>query len=185
MPNDDYVDYYDDTLEVVDPIHPRQNTTNYEMKMAEEMRDLIDRYGHWLAIRTAIPGYNCPCVVDVSEGPASNCRVCHGDGKMYVDHIVRARGYTAKPQIGSEVHAPVGMIYIHGPTFLIEPGVVTPKVADYVLELVIDYDTNEPLRPYQIRDIFKIVNVAEMRDIYGKMAFYQINAEREAWGHVE
>jgi len=185
MPNDDFVDYHNEDIGATDPLHPRLNTTGYEMKMAEELRDQIDRYGHWLAIRQIVPGYACPCVRTVSEGPSENCRICHGDGKMYVDHIVKGRVYTAKPQLGSETHVPIGLTYIHGPTIIVEPGTVTPKEADYVLALVIDYATNEPIRPYEVRGVFKIVNVSEMRDIHGKIAFFQISAEAEAWEHPE
>jgi len=185
MPNDEYVDYYGDEVDTTDPLHPNQNTFGYEMKVAEELRDQIDRYGHWLAVRQVIPSQSCPCMRNVSEGPEPNCRICHGDGKLFVDHIVRGRVYTPKPQIGAETHVPIGQMYIHSPMFMLEPGVVTPKLADFILELVIDYDTNEPMRPYQIRNVFKIVNVAEMRDLKGKIAFFQIKCEKEAWEHPE
>ena len=185
MPNDDYVDYSDENVSPTDPLYPRQNTSGYEMKLSEELRDSIDRYGHWLAVRKNVPGQVCPCVRGVSEGPRANCRICHGDGKLYVDHIVRGRVYTPKPAIGAETHVPIGQMYMHTPSIIIEPGVVRPNEADFILELVMNYDTNEPIRPYEVRSVFKIVNVAEMRDLAGKIAFFQIKAELEAWGHAE
>ncbi len=160
-------------------------TQGYEIRASEEFRYTIDRYGHWMAIRAMEPGQQCPCVRGVSEGPEPNCRICHGDGKLYTDHLVRGRVYTPKPQIGSETHVPIGQVYMHSPMIAIEPGVVIPKEADFVLELAIDVDTNEPLRPYTVRKVYKIVNVSEMRDIEGKIAFFQVKGELEAWGHAE
>ena len=160
-------------------------TDDYEMQLSGELRDFIDQYGHWMAIRTVEPGQRCPCVRGVSEGPEPNCRICHGDGKLYLDHLVRGRVYTPKPLIGSETHMNIGQVYMHSPMIIVEPGVVIPKEADFVLELVIDPESNEPLRPYTIRRVYKVVNVSEMRDIEGKVTFFQIKGELEAWGHSE
>jgi hypothetical protein len=160
-------------------------TIGSEMRLIEQHRKFIEDYGYWMAVRHAVPGAKCPCIHGESEGPDDNCRICHGSGDMFVDHLVRGRKYTPRPEIGSEQRTPVGYVNIHAPMYQIESGVVRPHTTDYVMELVLDRNTGQPVRPYEIRVMYKIAHVDEMRDIQGKIAFFQIKTEEEGWEHDE
>lgn len=157
--------------------------TGGEMRIDEELRLFIRRYGYYVALRKSIPGA-CECVEDHTGSPDPNCRLCNGEGKRYVDHLVLGRKYTPRPEIGSEQRAPIGIAHTHAPLFITEPFTSdnsAPNTDDYLMELVLDEDLRTPIRPFKIRVAYKITHVDEMRDQNGVVAFYQIRAEEKAW----
>lgn len=118
-------DRYRNPKEVVD-IYPNtiegdwlgfDRVSGGEMRMDEELRLFIRRYGFYIAIRKAAPG-KCECVEAHTGSPSPNCRLCNGEGKRYVDHITLARKYTPRPEIGSEQRAPLGIVHTHAPLSL-------------------------------------------------------------------
>lgn len=157
--------------------------TGGEMRIDEQMRSLIRKYGHYIALRKTVPG-KCECVIPFAGSPDPNCRICNGEGKRYVDHILLGRRYTQRPDIGNEQRSPLGIVSPYALFFLIEPLASSqdaPTTDDYIAELVLDYDLRTPVRPFKIRDLFKITNVNELRDINGVIAFYQLRCEEGAW----
>ena len=154
-----------------------------EIRVDEELRIFIRKYGYYLALRKAVPG-QCECVKPAAGSPDPNCPLCFGEGKMYVDHITLGRKYTPRPEIGSEQRAPLGTVHTHAPLFIIEPLISSrgaPSTDDYVVDLVLDYDLRTPIRPFKIRVAYKITHVDEMRDQNGSIAFYQMRCEEKAW----
>lgn len=156
---------------------------NSEMRVDEEIRAFILKYGYYMALRKMTPG-KCECVRAFAGSPDPNCPQCFGEGKSPVDHIVYGRKYTPRPEIGSEQRAPLGTVHTHAPLFVVEPLLSSrdaPTTDDYIVELVLEPDNRTPLRPYKIRVAYKVTHVDEMRDLNGDVAFYQMRCEEKAW----
>ena len=157
--------------------------TGGEMRVDEQARSFIKKYGYFVALRKTIPGH-CECVRKFAGSPDPNCHLCLGDGKRFVDHIALGRKYTPRPEIGSEQRSPLGIVHTHAPLFVIEPLLSSrdaPTTDDYVVELVLDKDLRTPIRPYKIRVVYKVTHVDEMRDQNGDLAFFQMRCEEKAW----
>ena len=157
--------------------------TNGEMRVDEQLREFIHKYGYFVAWRKSIPGL-CECVKDFAGSPDPNCRLCFGEGKRFIDHLLLGRKYTPRPEIGSEQRSPLGIVHTHAPLFIIEPLLSSkeaPTTDDYIVELVLDRDLRTPMRPYQIRVAYKVTHVDEMRDQKGDLAFFQMRCEEKAW----
>jgi hypothetical protein len=157
--------------------------TGGEMRVDEQMRAFIRKYGYYLALRKTIAG-KCECVAEFAGSPDPNCPLCFGEGKRYVDHITLGRKYTPRPEIGSEQRSPLGTVHTHAPLFVVEPLTSSqdaPTTDDYIVELVLDKDLRTPKRPFQIRVAYKVTHVDEMRDLAGDVAFYQMRCEEKAW----
>jgi len=157
--------------------------TNGEVRVDEQLRDFVRKYGYFMALRKTITGL-CECVKRFAGSPDPNCRLCFGEGKRFVDHIVLGRKYTPRPEIGSEQRSPLGVVHTHGPFFIIEPFLSSqdaPTTDDYIVELVLNQDLRTPIRPYKIRVAYKVTHVDEMRDQEGDLAFFQMRCEEKAW----
>lgn len=154
-----------------------------EMRLDEQARAMIRRYGYYISLRKTIAG-SCECVKKYAGSPDRNCPLCFGEGKRFADHIILARKYTPRPEIGSEQRSPLGIVHTHAPLFICEPllsSKMAPTTDDYIVELVLDRDLRTPVRPYKIRVAYKITHVDEMRDLNGDVAFFQMRCEEKAW----
>ena len=157
--------------------------TGSELRVDEEIRSFIRKYGYYMALRKTIAG-QCECVRAFAGSPDPNCRDCFGEGKRFTDRIIFGRKYTPRPEIGSEQRAPLGVVHTHAPLFVVEPLISSqdaPTTDDYVVELVLEPDHRTPMRPYKIRVAYKVTHVEEMRDLSGDVAFYQVRCEEKAW----
>jgi len=167
----------------LDDWHGFNDVTGGEMRIDEQVRAFIRKYGYYLALRKTVAG-SCECVKAMAGSPDPNCPLCFGEGKRFADHVVLGRAYTPRPEIGSEQRSPLGTVHTHAPLFVIEPLISSqdaPTTDDYVVELVLDSDLRTPVRPFKIRVAYKITHVGEMRDVKGDVAFYQMRCEEKAW----
>ena len=154
-----------------------------KMRIDSQVRAMIRKYGHYLALRKTVPGA-CECVKEFAGSPDPNCKLCAGIGKRFTDHISLGRIYTPRPEIGSEQRSPLGVTHGHGPMVVTEPFLSSkgaPTTDDYIVELVLGPDRRTPRRPYRIRVVYKITHVDEMRDASGDVAFYQMSCEEKTW----
>jgi len=156
-------------------------TERFELFTKEEVRDFIYKFGYWIALRKAVPGRRCFCVNETSNSADPRCNLCLGSGALFADHLMLGRRYSPSPLAGSEMRSPMGVVQSTGNMFMITAD-IRPNTSDYILELVMDEGNNAPLRPYQIRNVYNVIHVNEMRDILGIVSFYQIKVEENAWG---
>lgn len=155
-------------------------TKDWELLMGSSMIDMLDKYGHILALRQAVPGGLCSCIDPVTGHIVSECKDCNGTGNLFADQLGKGRLYLPRPEIGNEQDSPLGFTASPGPVAIIEPE-ISPKRNDYLLELVLD-SNGDLIRPPKIQRVYDVQNVYTLRDIDGKIAFYQIKLEEVAWG---
>ena len=160
-------------------------TKNWEMMAEAQLTKMLAKYGHRMVLRKAIPGKKCRCVSSVSESPIPDCDKCLGTGDLYTDHMVLGRKYTPRPNIGKEIRSPLGYVEAGSPTFILET-IYRVNTSDMIMELVLDGETDEPLRTsskgFQIRVAYRVTHSSEMRDLRGEKLFFQVRCDERVWG---
>ena len=117
-----------------------------KINLREELADIINNYGHWMVIRQALPNMVCPCINPSIGEPSSQCNLCLGSGKAYIDTFIkgrRSRPIGIAQNIGGENRAFIGYQNSPDHIFYVEH-TVKPTVDDYILEIALDPDDLEP-----------------------------------------
>ena len=151
--------------------------------LREELSELVSEYGHWIVLRQAIPGRKCSCVNPVTAESRTDCNLCLGSGRAYIDKFVRgrkSRDVGIMQNIGSESRAWIGFQTSPDYVFYIEY-TTRPTQEDYVLEVKLDIEDQEPAVPVVVTNIYDISDVREMRSDQGRVEFYAVTAERQSW----
>jgi hypothetical protein len=160
-------------------------TKSWEMMAEAQLTKMLAKYGHRMVLRKAIPGKKCACMSEVTESPNPNCGKCLGTGDLYTDYMVLGRKYTPRPNVGKEIRSPLGIVEAHSPMFVVET-IYRVNTNDMILELVLDDETDEPLRNssdgFQMRVAYRVTHVSEMRDLRGEKMFFQVRCDERVWG---
>lgn len=154
-----------------------------QINLRNELEDLIDKHGHWLVIRQAVPGRLCACVNPVTKDARKDCNVCLETGRAYVDRFIKGR--KSRPvkvmnTLDMESNSPLGVLSTPESAFYIQY-FMRPTQNDFILELALDEITLEPKTPYNIMSVFDITDARELRDIKGRIEYWAVTAQRRQW----
>lgn len=153
------------------------------LDLRKEFRSLIDKHGHWLVLRQAIPGKKCACVNLLTKEGDSRCYRCFSTGYAFVDRFVKARKSRqirltqtlgAEQLTGPVQMSPTDAIFYFQHT-------TKPTQIDYVLEVALDPISNLPEKPYRVLSVYDISDVREQRERSGRIEYFAVTAELKAW----
>jgi hypothetical protein len=154
-----------------------------EIDLRQEMIDLIEKRGHWFVLRQSFPGRKCQCVNPVTGDSSKDCNTCFGSGRAFIDRFVKGRktSRTGYKQGGApEARTPIGLASSPDAVFYVQYD-QKPSQTDYVLEIALDPNDQEPVRSYKILSVFDIEEAVEFRDQGGRIEFCSLFANRMPW----
>lgn len=164
-----------------------------EMKIMLEGNEYAPRRGHWILLRRMDHRQRCTCwnrkgkdeeKYSLDKGkynePELRCPVCNGEGWVYEDELHLARRRLVSPEIGlaaSETMADIGWMNINYIVFYFMH-YVAPQRADKIIEIDLDDDAN-PIRPFKMREMYRIAVAEPFRDQNGRIEFWRAAAKLE------
>lgn len=154
-----------------------------QIDLRKELKGLIDKSGHWIVVRQAVPGRICPCIDPVSQDAAKDCNVCLGNGRAYIDRFTKGRKSRPVKLVNTldmESNSSLGIVSTPETVFYFE-FYIRPTSNDYVLELALDPTTQEPLTPYSVLSVYDITDARELRDINGRIEYWAVTSQRRQW----
>lgn len=158
------------------------NETNMSIDLRKEFRDCIDKHGHWIVIRQAVPGRKCACANSGGDTD-SRCNRCLGTGYSFIDRFVKgrkSRQIKITQSLGAETRTALMQMSPVDNIFYIQHN-FKPTSLDYMLTIALDPLTYQPERPYRVLSVAAISDVREQRDRKGRIEYYALTAETRAW----
>ena len=147
------------------------------------MADFLDKRGHWVAIRQAVPGAKCSCMDSALGEPGRACDDCLGTGRAYVDRLIKIRKSKTlqiNQAIGSERSSPIGNVNAFD-VLMYTSYTVKPTQQDFILEIALDSKTREPNIPIKIVQVYNVIDIQDNRDQGGRVEYYSITSQRVVW----
>lgn len=164
-----------------------------EMKLMLEGNEYYPRRGHWVLLRRMDTRQRCFCWNKKPKGtdsfnedkgkynePTLRCPICNGEGWVYEDEPQLARRMLVSPAIGlagSEQMSDIGWMNINYIVFYMQY-FVNPKRGDKVIEINLTDDAL-PIKPYSMREMYRIAVAEPFRDQSGRIEFWRVAAKLE------
>lgn len=177
-------------------INGNENLESFEdgIDLREELRGMIQRHGHWIALRK-ITNQRCPNYdPSIREEHARECRFCMGTGYRYQDFILKSY---ARPSVlietaAGESRQHIGMLshdvrvyYFPGTTRNPNTGAMmelSPTSSDYIIELRLENDSQDISKTYRFRAIYNIQLPYPLRDRNGRIEYWMCKVAERATG---
>jgi hypothetical protein len=145
------------------------------------MDQILDKMGHWMAIRQALPGRLCSCINPVTDDALPGCSLCLGSGRAYTDRVTKmrmSRPVKITQTLGAEQRT--GPIAGSSPDYIFYMDrIIKPTQGDYILELALSDTDLDPIIPFHVVTVYDISDVRELRDLEGRVEYYAVTAERQ------
>jgi len=145
----------------------------------KEIQDLLSVYGREVFLRQKTNQKSSPFADDL-ESPTSSTL-----GFVYVDtKIIAYKRIPTEPTAGSyrTIPAGPGFMEVDEALFYFTTTSVFPSVHDWVLEVRNNDTTGKMSQPYDIQRAWDVNQVVDIRDNYGKLAYYMIRSRRVELG---
>jgi hypothetical protein len=159
--------------------------TGLDVDLRQEMSAIMRVHGHWAILRKRIKDRHCFCWNDQTDEASSDCRFCLGSGWAFVDHLVRLRKQAMFQM--SETPDPTGRVNPSLFKFWLQYH-VKPDRGDFIAEIALEEESLkrnyqiQPVSPYKIVRMYDIQDVADMREMGGRLEFFTILAEEASFG---
>lgn len=154
-----------------------------QINIRKELKDLFDKHGHWVVLRQSLPGEKCSCISPTTDSPVPSCKICLGSGLIFVDRFVRcrkSRDVSLTQTLGAEVRSALRYLTPNEAVFYFRFD-AKPTQADYILEVALDAKTGAPVKPFKVLAVYDISDAREHRDQNGRIEFYSVTADKQAW----
>jgi hypothetical protein len=165
-----------------------------EMKLMLEGNGYYPRRGHWVLLRRMDARQRCFCWNQKPHGtdsynedkgkynePALRCPVCNGEGWVYEDELQLTRRTLVSPVIGlagSEQMSDIGWMNINYVVFYMQYFVEVQK-GDKIIEIGLTEDDALPIKPYSMKEVYRIAVAEPFRDQLGRIEFWRLAAKLE------
>lgn len=146
------------------------------MDVKSTFEELIKEAGHWLLLRKAVLNKPCACM---NRGTIlESCGRCNGTGHEYVDHLIRGR--RTKMIDSVQMTTDLGLVATPRWHFYL-PSNTQPNHKDWLIEIELSATDQEPIVPIKAETYYNITDVESMRDINGKLAYWDVQTEKSNW----
>lgn len=138
----------------------------------KKLKDVLDKYGHYIVYIRCDKRFRCPCFIERSGEPHSDCPMCFGTGyKVQIEKIRTRRKISSVPEslIGVNRLQSTGTMAPKSYTYYYEH-YVQPKESDLILEVLWDKEGV----PRHIKNKYLVSAVDPQLGYKGRVEFYQV-----------
>jgi hypothetical protein len=166
-------------------IYPEGDSLAADIDLRAQIVELLQNRGHYVFHRKA-KDRRCGCFNDVIREAKIDCPYCTGTGWLYADQKRKARKMPiTDPVVAAllERSTAIGKVAISQFVFFLEHDPDwAPSLRDLILEVTLNEETGEPVKPYNIETTWDIGQVYDARDKHGRVEFWTVWVRRGALG---